>query len=153
MGRSFCKQISPFWLDNRDVQGRNDVRWRLGQETSLAPPCSNLRSFGSKCTILKICAYDSVVTFCPPQWFGARGIVAPCPPSLRLCCYAIKIGKFFRKQTNFQVRTSWTSIPWTSAISNTIRHGSCADCQQRLFLCHFYACPTRFFGVDLCLFR
>jgi len=26
----------------------NEVRWRLGQETSLAPPCSNLRSFGSK---------------------------------------------------------------------------------------------------------
>jgi len=29
-----------FWLDNPDVQGRNEVRWRLGQETSLAPPCS-----------------------------------------------------------------------------------------------------------------
>jgi len=29
------------------------VRWRPGQETSLAPPCSNLRSFGSKCTVMK----------------------------------------------------------------------------------------------------
>jgi len=36
MGRYSCKLISPFWLDNRDVQGRNEVRWRLGQETSLA---------------------------------------------------------------------------------------------------------------------
>jgi len=24
------------------TQGRTEVRWRLGQETSLAPPCSNL---------------------------------------------------------------------------------------------------------------
>ena len=51
--RHFCKQISPFWLDNRDVQGRNEIRWRLGKETSLAPPCSNLRSFRSKCAVLK----------------------------------------------------------------------------------------------------
>ena len=29
------------------------VRWRLGQEASLAPPCSNLRFFESKCTVLK----------------------------------------------------------------------------------------------------
>jgi len=35
------------------MQGRNEVRWRLGKETSLAPPFSNLRSFGSKCTVLK----------------------------------------------------------------------------------------------------
>jgi len=37
MGRYLCKLISPFWLDNRDVQGRNEVRWRLEQETSLPP--------------------------------------------------------------------------------------------------------------------
>jgi len=36
-----------------DSQGRNEVRWRPGQEASLAPPCSKLRSFGSKYTILK----------------------------------------------------------------------------------------------------
>jgi len=34
-------------------QGRNEVRWRPGQEASLAPACSNLRSFGSECTVLK----------------------------------------------------------------------------------------------------
>jgi len=34
-------------------QGRTNVRWRLGQETSLAPPCSNRRSFGRTCTVLK----------------------------------------------------------------------------------------------------
>jgi len=54
MYRYFCKQISPFWLlDNHDMQGRNEARWHLGQETCLAHPCSNLRSFGSKCTVLK----------------------------------------------------------------------------------------------------
>jgi len=34
-------------------QGRNEVRLRPGQEARLAPPRSNLRSFGSKCTPLK----------------------------------------------------------------------------------------------------
>jgi len=35
------------------TQGCIDVRWHPGQEASLAPPCSNLRSFGSKSTVLK----------------------------------------------------------------------------------------------------
>jgi len=34
-------------------QGRTEVRWRPGQETSLAPLCSNLNSFRRKCTVLK----------------------------------------------------------------------------------------------------
>jgi len=25
MGKYFCKQISAFWQDNRDVQGRNEI--------------------------------------------------------------------------------------------------------------------------------
>jgi len=33
--------------------GRKEVRWRPGQEASLAPRCSKLSSFGSKCTVLK----------------------------------------------------------------------------------------------------
>jgi len=36
----------------RFSQERNEVRWRPEQEASLAPPCSNLRSFGSKYTLL-----------------------------------------------------------------------------------------------------
>ena len=35
------------WPSNRVVS------WWPGKETSLALPCSNLRSFGSKCTVLK----------------------------------------------------------------------------------------------------
>ena len=34
-------------------QGRNEVRWRPGQEARSATPCLNLRSFGSNCTVLK----------------------------------------------------------------------------------------------------
>jgi len=34
-------------------QRRNEARRRPGQEATLAPPCSNVRSFGSKCTALK----------------------------------------------------------------------------------------------------
>jgi len=34
-------------------QGRNEVKWRPGQEESLEPPCLNLRSFRRKCTALK----------------------------------------------------------------------------------------------------
>ena len=33
--------------------GRTEVRFRPGQVTIWAHPCSNLRSFGSKCTVLK----------------------------------------------------------------------------------------------------
>jgi len=34
-------------------QGRDEVRWRPGQETSLAPPCVQIvRFFGGKCTAL-----------------------------------------------------------------------------------------------------
>jgi len=34
-------------------QGCNEVRLRPGQEASLAPPCSNVMSFGRKFTVLK----------------------------------------------------------------------------------------------------
>jgi len=59
--------------------GRNEARWRPGQEASLAPPYSNLRSFGSKRTVLK------KVLLIMLGLFGARGIMPPSPPSLRPC--------------------------------------------------------------------
>jgi len=53
-----CRQI--FLFQNvvytnlyNSKQGRHEIRWRPGQEASLAPPCSNPRSFGSKCAVLK----------------------------------------------------------------------------------------------------
>jgi len=45
--------ILPADLISDHGQGRNEVRWRPGREASLAPPCSNLRYFGSKCSVLK----------------------------------------------------------------------------------------------------
>jgi len=44
----FSNQIC--FVSRPGCQGRDEVRWRSGQEASLAPPYSNLRSFGSKCT-------------------------------------------------------------------------------------------------------
>ena len=44
------------FLDATNLQinrGRNEVRWLPGQEASLAPPFSNLRSSGNKCTVLQ----------------------------------------------------------------------------------------------------
>jgi len=59
----------------RSNQERNAVRWRLELETKLAPPCSNLRSFGSKCAV-KVSTCDIVVTFRrPPQSFGAPMVI------------------------------------------------------------------------------
>jgi len=70
-------------------------------KTSLAPPCSNLRPCGSKCTVLKK-VLMTLWLFGPPQWFGIRGIEPPCPLSLRLLWCAIKIGKI-PKIINFSI--------------------------------------------------
>jgi len=66
--RLFLNQQDRHW------QGRNEAKWRPGQEASLAPQCSNLRSFGSKFIVLKtvLVSYDIVGTFRrSPQLFGA----------------------------------------------------------------------------------
>jgi len=78
-------------------QGRNEVKWCPGQDASLAPPYSNLRSFGSKCIVLKNVRVKLLGFFgvrainrrprtisVPPLWIGARVIAPPCP-SLRPC--------------------------------------------------------------------
>jgi len=65
------------------TQGCIEVRWHPGQEASLVPPCSNLRSFGSKCTVLKKTLATLLGVFGATQWFGSRDTV---PPSLRPWC-------------------------------------------------------------------
>jgi len=55
-------------------QGRTEVKWRPGQETSLAPSCSKLKSIGRKCTVLK----KILATLL--GLFGARGILPPLSP-------------------------------------------------------------------------
>jgi len=161
-GRYFCKQISPLYLDNRVVQRRNEVRWRLGKETSLAPPCSNLRSFGSKFIVLKKVFMTLLWLFGPRQWFGARRSVPRCHPSLRLWCYSIKIGKFSENKQIFKSERHELLFHEHLQFSSTILHGSCTDCQQRLLLAfHLSSCsfcfasmpaPRVLFGVDACLF-
>jgi len=65
-------------------QGRNEGRWRPGEEASSAPPWLKLRSFGSRCRRPR--SHSA-----PPQLFGfpivirRPGIVTPLPPSLRPC--------------------------------------------------------------------
>ena len=54
------------------LQGRNEVRWRPGQEASLAPPCSILWSFWKQMYCIEESTCDIVATFRrPPQSFVA----------------------------------------------------------------------------------
>jgi len=134
------------------VQGRNEVRWRLGQEVSLASPCSNLRSFGNKCTVLKS-ACDIVVTFWPPTVIRGKRNCASFPPWLRFWCYAIKIG---RLSENKKISSPMVMNVWSMNICNfQTQYGmdlaqTASKGNQRHFrflrvnLCHFYACSTRF---------
>ena len=75
---SITLKASSKWSAYRKVvhsHGRNEVRLRPGQETSLAPPCSNLRSFASKCAVEESTC-DIVVTFRhPPQSFSAPIVI------------------------------------------------------------------------------
>ena len=50
-------------------------------------PCSNLRPFGSKCTVLKKKLATLLGLFGGPQWFESRGIVFPLPP----WCYRVTL--------------------------------------------------------------
>jgi len=59
-------------------QGRTEVRWGPGQETSLPPPCSKLRFYGNKCTVLKIVLATLLGLFGAP-------IVIPLPAN----CYPL----------------------------------------------------------------
>jgi len=88
-----------------------------------------------------------------------------CPlasPSLRLWGYSIKIGKFSENKPIFKSERHELLFHEHLQFSNTIWHGSCTYCQQRLMAAfHVSSCsfcvtimpaPRVFFGVDLCLF-
>jgi len=55
----------------------------LGKKTSLAPPCSKLRFFGSKFTALKNVVALLLGFLGAPQWFGKVGGIVTLSPSLR----------------------------------------------------------------------
>jgi len=69
-------------MNKAQAQGRNEVRWRPGQGSCLASPCSNLRSFGSKFTVLKKVFVTLFATFWRPRSDLALGdLCPPCSPS------------------------------------------------------------------------
>jgi len=77
--------VCSYFLSN---QGRMEVTRRPGQEASLAPPCSKLRSYGSKFTVFKkvfVTLLGFVGLFsAPPADIWRPGNCAPLiPPSLR----------------------------------------------------------------------
>jgi len=75
------------WLCIKNIQGCNEIRWRPGQEASLVPPCSNLRSFGSKCTAMKKVLMTLLGLFDDPAVnrrthsdLAPGHLCPPCPP-------------------------------------------------------------------------
>jgi len=84
------------------LQGRNEVRWLSGQETSLAPQRSNLTSFGSKCTVEESTC-DNVGNFWRPCSGSAPGELLP-PCSLSYAPGMLRaIERAFRKKVNIFV--------------------------------------------------
>ena len=65
----------------KQYQRRNEVRRRPGQEASLAPRCSNLRSFGSKCTVLKEVLVTLLGLLYAPRSYSTPPAVIPSPHS------------------------------------------------------------------------
>jgi len=63
---------------------RNEVRWHPGQEASLAPPCSKLRYFGSKCTVLKEVLVTLLGLFGAPTVTRRLGNCASLRPCMRV---------------------------------------------------------------------
>ena len=113
------------------VQGRNEVRWHLGQETSLPHPCSNLRSFGSKCSVLKNVLMTLLGIFSPHS-DSVLGELCPLAPSLRLRCHAMKIWKFSESKQIVKSERHELLFHEHLQFSSTIRHRSCTNCRQRL---------------------
>ena len=70
------------YTPRRDV---NEIRWRSGQETSLVPPCSNLRSLEANVLLEKVLAtllghFGAPRSDSASPWsFGAWGIGPPLP--------------------------------------------------------------------------
>jgi len=83
-------QISALTLCGRWCPaGRNEVRWRPGQEASLAPPCLSLSSFGSKFTVLKkvLATFLGLLGSDSEPWESRQPLVTPLMPSRRLTEY------------------------------------------------------------------
>ena len=146
------------------MQRRNEVTRFVGAWGKKQVWRPHVRTWGLSETNVGYCfeksVCDIVVTFWPPQWFGAHGIVSPFPPWLRFWCYA-KSEKFSENKRMFKSNGHDLLFHEHLQFSNTNCY--CMDLAQtaskgywrhfrflRVDLCHFYTCSTRFFGVDLC---
>ena len=114
----------------------------LGQ-TSLAHPCSNLRFSEANVPLWKKCLWHSC-DFCPPAVICRAGNCAPLPPSLRLRCYEIKIGKFSEHKLIFKSECHELLFHEHLQFSNTtgLQIGSYTDCQQGLLAAFQVSCFT-----------
>jgi len=104
----------------------------LGAWNKFGAPMFEPKVSGKQMHCFEKSAYDIVVTFGYQQWFGARGIVSPCPPSLRLWCYSLKSGTFSENKQIFKSERHELQFYEHLQFSNTTPHGSCTVCQHRL---------------------
>jgi len=105
-------------------------------------------------------AYDTAVTLWLHAVIRCPGICSLLSSALRLCCYAIKIGKISENKQIFKSERHELLFHEHLQFSNAIRHGSCTDCQQRLLTafqassCSFcvISMPTpHFFSAWICV--
>ena len=98
------------------IQGHNEVRWRPGQETSLAPPFSNLRPFGSKCTVLKKVLVTLLGLFSAPRSDSTPGELcsssrcAPAQIHERTFVLSFVAVICSQETSSFVVYTNWSRI-------------------------------------------
>jgi len=84
MPNPLFESITNVWAcSSPSKQWRTEVRWRPGQETSLPPPCLNLKSFGSKCAVLKKVPATLLGLFGSDSAPGAVCPPFPLPPTYR----------------------------------------------------------------------
>jgi len=127
-----------------------------GARNKFAAPMFEPKVFRKQMCCFEKSAYVIVSTFWPPPAVIWRpGNCASMPPSLRLRCYAIKIGKFTESKPIFKSKRHEHL-----QFSNTIRHGSCTEWQQRLLAafqvssCSFVSLlclPHTFFSAWTCV--
>jgi len=115
-----------------------------GARNKFAAPMFEPKVFRKQMYCFEKSAYVIVGTFWPPAVIWRPENCDPFPPSLRLWCYAIKIGKVSESKPIFKPERHEHL-----QFSNTIRHGSCTEGQQR-FLAAFQVSSCSFVSL-LCL--
>jgi len=107
--------------------GRNEVRWRPGQEASFVSRCSNLRSFGSKGTAMK----KVLVTFRRfPQLFGPILIRLPviCAPHAPISLRSVTYAPGYQTQANIETKEKLSDLVELTHFT------TCEPTHHRLFL-------------------